>query len=209
MASAKANPKVKDFKKLNKVVLAEGATNSMVSCILLFESILINVTYSHRQIVLKGTTMMSLWGHLRRDSNRKLYLPKHSHMVVLSGPRLPSIPSCKTSLETRPNSNFKIITNLWSTKKLTRKALCKSGKQTHRFMPTTQLLKRMHQSNPVLNSSSNASRMSTHALALSVETMLTWFKVDARITKALKRWCSENSTFYTFAKKRHFHFNNF
>ena len=28
MASAKANPKVKDFKKLNKVVLAEGATNS-------------------------------------------------------------------------------------------------------------------------------------------------------------------------------------
>ena len=60
MASAKANPKVKDFKKLNKVVLAEGATNSMVSGILLFESILMNVTYSHRQIVLKGTTMMSL-----------------------------------------------------------------------------------------------------------------------------------------------------
>ena len=29
--SAKANPKVKDFKKLNKVVLAEGATNAMVS----------------------------------------------------------------------------------------------------------------------------------------------------------------------------------
>ena len=58
--SAKANPKVKDFKKLNKVVLAEGATNSMVSGILLFESILMNVTYSHRQIVLKGTTMRSL-----------------------------------------------------------------------------------------------------------------------------------------------------
>ena len=60
MASAKANPKVKDFKKLNKVVLAEGATNSMVSRILLFESILMNVTYSHRLIELKGTTMMSL-----------------------------------------------------------------------------------------------------------------------------------------------------
>ena len=179
----------------------------MVSGILLFESILINVTYSYRQIVLKGTTMMSLWGHLKRDSNKKLYLLKHSHMVVLSGPRLPSIPSCKTSLETRPNSNFKTDTNQWSSKKLTRKALCKSGKQTHRFMPTTQLLKRMLQSNPVLNSSSNASRMSTHALALSVETMLTWFKLDARITKALKRWCSENSTFYTFAEKRHFHFN--
>ena len=43
--SAKANPKVKDFKKLNKVVLAEGATNSMVSGIVSFESVLMNVTY--------------------------------------------------------------------------------------------------------------------------------------------------------------------
>ena len=42
--SAKANPKVKDFKKLNKVVLAEGATNSMVSSIVVFETILTNVT---------------------------------------------------------------------------------------------------------------------------------------------------------------------
>ena len=57
--SAKANPKVKDFKKLNKVVLAEGATNSMVSGIVLFESILMNVTYFLRQTELKGTTMMS------------------------------------------------------------------------------------------------------------------------------------------------------
>ena len=31
---AKMNPNVKDFKKLNKVVLAEGATNSMVGGIL-------------------------------------------------------------------------------------------------------------------------------------------------------------------------------
>ena len=60
MMSAKANPKVKDFKKLNKVVLAEGATNSMVSGIVLIESILMNVTYFLRQIELKGTTMMSL-----------------------------------------------------------------------------------------------------------------------------------------------------
>ena len=58
--SAKANPKVKDFKKLNKVVLAEGATNSMVSGIVSFKSILMNVTYFLRQIELKGTTMMSL-----------------------------------------------------------------------------------------------------------------------------------------------------
>ena len=58
--SAKANPKVKDFKKLNKVVLAEGATNSMVSVIVSFESVLMNVTYFLRQIELKGTTMMSL-----------------------------------------------------------------------------------------------------------------------------------------------------
>ena len=58
--SAKANPKVKDFKKLNKVVLAEGATNSMVSVIVSFESVLMNVTYFLRQTELKGTTMMSL-----------------------------------------------------------------------------------------------------------------------------------------------------
>ena len=58
--SAKANPKVKDFKKLNKVVLAEGATNSMVSVLVSFESVLMNVTYFLRQIELKGTTMMSL-----------------------------------------------------------------------------------------------------------------------------------------------------
>ena len=58
--SAKANPKVKDFKKLNKVVLAEGATNAMVSGIVSFESILMNVTYFLRQTELKGTTMMSL-----------------------------------------------------------------------------------------------------------------------------------------------------
>ena len=44
---AKMNPNVKDFKKLNKVVLAEGATNSMVGALLfLFEYILMEVTFS-------------------------------------------------------------------------------------------------------------------------------------------------------------------
>ena len=44
---AKNNPDVKDFKKLNKVVLAEGATNAMVSGIILFEAILMNVSFSY------------------------------------------------------------------------------------------------------------------------------------------------------------------
>ena len=43
---AKMNPNVKDFKKLNKVVLAEGATNSMVGDILDF----MNLTWRWRYI---------------------------------------------------------------------------------------------------------------------------------------------------------------